>query len=99
MHLALANWVGIGAVKMCVQPWAVSSQHSNDVPFAILCPRPDTTGTKALLNTLLEQRAFLKRIGPTCLEQTGQDIARPTGHPICCRLLQMGSIHLFLRIY
>lgn len=42
MHLALPNWPGIGAVKMCVQPWAVSSQHTNDAPFGILCPRPDT---------------------------------------------------------
>lgn len=87
MHLALPNWTGIGAVKMCVQPWAVSSQHTNDVPFGILCPRPDTAGTKGLLNTLLEQRAFLKGLGPMCLEHARQDIAQLTGHRIHCCLV------------
>lgn len=41
MCLALPNWPGIGAVKMCVQPWAVGSQRTNDAPFGILGPRPD----------------------------------------------------------
>lgn len=87
MHLALPNWPGIGAVKMCVQPWAVSSQCTNDAPFGILCPRPDSAGTKGLLNTLLEQRDFLKGLGPECLERARQDVARITGHHIHCVLV------------
>lgn len=61
MCLALPNLPDISAEKMCMQPWAVGSQHTNDAPIGILCSRPDTTGTKGLSNTLWEQRAFSKR--------------------------------------
>lgn len=63
MHLALPNWPGIGAVKMCVQPWAVSSQHTNDAPFGILCPRPDTVQEqKACWTPCWNKEIFLKAL-------------------------------------
>lgn len=81
--LALPNWPGIGAVKVCVQPWAVSSQHTNDAPiwYSVSKARHGA-GTKGLLNTLLEQRDFLKGLGPICLERARQDVAPLTGHHI-----------------
>lgn len=42
MHLALPNWLGTGSAKMCEQPWAVSSQHTNNVLFDSLCARSDS---------------------------------------------------------
>lgn len=78
MHLASPNWLGIGAVKMCVQPWAVSTQM---MPHLVSKGR-HCAGTKGLLNTLLEERDSLKGLGPLCLERARQAVVSLTGHSL-----------------
>jgi len=74
---------GFASVKMCVQPWAVSSRLTNDAPFGILCPRPGTEQGQRLVEHLVGTKTFSKK--PESNVFTGcqyPNIAPLTGHHI-----------------
>lgn len=82
MHLALPNWLETGAAKMCEQPWAVSSRHTNNVPFDSPCARSDTVqGQKACWTPCWNKEPFQKAWSNVLgTHQAGYCAAKWTSH-------------------
>lgn len=93
MRLALTNWLGTGAVKMCEQPWAVSSQHTNNAPFDSLCPRSDTVQEQKPRRTPCWNKELLQKdrsnVSGTC--QAGYCSADLTSYSLVSRFV---GVHL-----